>query len=143
MNKNNNLPDSIPDTIKTFQIDLVGSVTKKRFLGEFTCKIPTMKDQSLIAKHEAMLNGEFPVYLNNGVLKLHKWISYLKYTLTDIPKFWRDSDLGFELRDPNVVEGVYNEVLKFEEDWYKQIWGDPEVQQEEIEDGPAEEKEKA
>lgn len=122
--------NNVPDTTSTFQIDIVGSVTKKRFLGEFSCKIPTMKDQSMIAKYEAMLNGEFPVYLNNGVLKLHKWIAYLKYTLTDIPKFWRESDNGYDLRDPNVVEAVYDQVLAFESKWYEEIWGVKELEAE-------------
>jgi len=131
--------NNVPDTFHTFQIDMVGSVTKKRFVGDFVCKIPTMKDQSLIAKYEAMLNGEFPVYLNNGVLKLHKWIAYCKYTLTDIPKFWRDSDGGFELRDPNVVEAVYQQVLDFETKWYEEIWGVKELEAE-IESEKAEEK---
>ncbi len=130
----------IPDTTHTFQIDIVGSVTKKRFLGEFTCKIPNIKDQTKIGVNEAMLNGEFPLYLNEGVKKAHKWISYLKFTLIDVPKFWRDSDLGFELRDPNVIEEVYEQVLSFENKWIEQIWGDLE---EEEEDGKADQKEKA
>lgn len=118
------MTQDIPDTNHVFQLDLIGSVTKRRFLGDFSCKIPTIKDQALIAKHEAMLNGEFPVYLNQGVLKVHKWISYLKYTLTDYPSFWRDSELGYSLRDANVIEAVYDEVLSFEDAWYKKIWGD-------------------
>lgn len=118
------MTQDIPDTNHVFQLDLIGSVTKRRFLGDFSCKIPTIKDQALIAKHEAMLNGEFPVYLNQGVLKVHKWISYLKYTLTDYPSFWRDSELGYSLRDANVIEAIYDEVLSFEDAWYKKIWGD-------------------
>lgn len=117
-------PNEIPATEHTFQIDLVGQATGKRFLGEFTCKIPTLKDQGLIAKHEAMLNGEMVSYLNPGILKLHKMIAYCRYTLTDVPKFWRESDLGYQLHDMNVVEGVYDEVIAFEEAWMKQIWGD-------------------
>jgi hypothetical protein len=126
MNKINSLPQEIPETTSTFQIDLVGSVTKKRFLGEFVCKIPTIKDQALIAKYEAHLNGEYPVYLNSGVLKVHKQIAYLKYTIQfdDAPKFWKDSEGGYNLRDPNIIEAVYDSVLEFEEKWYREIWGE-------------------
>jgi hypothetical protein len=120
------LPESLPDLNHTFQVDLVGNVTKKRFLGDFVCKIPTIKDQAMIAKHEAFLNGEYPVYLNPGVLKIHKQIAYLKYTLIDVPKFWRESDGGYDLRDPNVVSYVYDQVLEFEKEWYQQIWGEDE-----------------
>lgn len=123
MNKINELASTIPDTNHRFQIDLIGSVTKQKFLGEFICKIPTIKDQAQIAKYEAYLNGEFPVYLNQGVLNVHKWIAYLKFTLVDIPLFWKESELGYNLRDPNIIEAVYDEVLAFEETWYKTIWG--------------------
>lgn len=123
MNKINELPSEIPDTTHRFQIDLVGAVTKTRFLGEFVCKIPTIKDQAQIAKYEAFLNGEFPAYLNQGVLNVHKWIAYTKFTLVDVPLFWRESELGYNLRDPNVIEAIYDEVLIFEQKWYDQIWG--------------------
>jgi hypothetical protein len=121
----NKLPQDIPETSSTFQLDLIGAVTKKRFLGEFSCKIPTIKDQAMIAKYETHLNGEFPVYLHSGVLKIHKQIAYLKYTLTDVPRFWKDSEMGYDLRDPNIIDEVYNQVIKFEEDWYQKIWGIP------------------
>lgn len=133
MNKINDLPEDLPETSHTFQIDIVGAVTKRKFVGEFVCKIPTIKEQAQIAKYEVFLNGDNPVFLNAGVLKVHKQIAYLKYTLTDIPKFWRDSEGGYDLRDPNVIAAVYDEVLAFEEKWYKQIWG------EDIVDGSGEE----
>lgn len=133
--------NQIPSTTKVFQIDIVGSVTKKRFLGDFECKIPTMKDQALIAKHEAMLNGEFPVYLNQGVLKLHKWIAYLRFTLINTPRFWQESELGYDLRDPNVVEEVYDQVLKFEQEWYNEIWGVEEFEKEAAANEEADKKE--
>jgi len=135
--------NQIPSTTKVFQIDIVGSVTKKRFLGDFECKIPTMKDQALIAKHEAMLNGEFPVYLNQGVLKLHKWIAYLRFTLINTPRFWQESELGYDLRDPNVVEEVYDQVLKFEQEWYNEIWGVEEFEKEAAANEEADKKEEA
>lgn len=130
------MPDDIPDTLHEFQIDLLGSITKRKFAGEFVCKIPTIKDQALIGKHEAYLNGEFPVYLNESILKVHKRIAYLKYTLVEVPRFWKNSDGGYELRDPNIIEAVYDEVIRFEEKWYLQIWGEP------TENGPEGEEEK-
>ncbi len=123
MSKNNSLIDELPDTRHQFEIDLQGKVTKKRFAGEFACKIPNIKDQAMIAKHQAMLNGEYPIYLDAGVLKVHQMIAYLRYTLTEYPLFWKQSDLGYELRDFNIIEAVYDEVLAFEDEWLKQIWG--------------------
>lgn len=82
-----------------------------------------MKDQAMIAKHKAMLNGEFPVYLDAGILKLHEMIAYLRYTLTEVPLFWKNSDLGYELRDFNIIEAIYDEVMAFEDEWLKKVWG--------------------
>lgn len=117
------LLNEIPDTFHEFQIDLVGQVTKKRFLGEFKCKIPTLKDQALIDKHLVMLNGDNPMYLSPGVLKMHKMIAYCRFTLTETPSFWTKADLGYDLRDFNVIEGVYDNVIAFENKWLESIWG--------------------
>lgn len=125
MSKINMLVDEIPETTHEFTIDLVGRITKKRYLGEFKCKIPTLKDQAMIAKHIAHLNGEFPIYLDPSIVKLHKWIGYLRFTLIDTPLFWRNADLGYELRDDNIIEEVYDQVISFENEWIKTIWGEP------------------
>lgn len=122
MSKINSLPDSMPDTTHEFVLDLVGRITKKRFVGEFRCKIPTIKDQSMIKKHEAMMNGEFPVYLDAGIQKMHMMIAYLRFTIVDCPIFWKNSDLGYDLRDDNIIQGVYDEVISFENEWLRQIW---------------------
>lgn len=116
----------LPPSIKSFQLDVIGKFTKRRFLGEFTCDIPRIKEQCLIEKHEAYLNGELAHMLPPGVRKMHKMIAYLRFTLTDYPKFWREADLGYELRDLNVVEAVYDEVLNNEEAWIKKLWDDGE-----------------
>lgn len=125
------LVKELPETEHMFIIELVGSVTKKRFIGEFTAKIPTLKDQAQIGKFNALLNGEFPVYLDAGIQKLHRMIAYLRYTLIDTPKWWKNSELGYELRDFNIIEAIYDEVIAFENEWLKQVWNDEENDQSE------------
>jgi hypothetical protein len=134
-NKTKQLPNEIPDDTEVFQLDVVGRITKRRFLGEFKCKIPTMKTQGMIGRHEAMLNGEYSVYLDAGVKKIHKMIAYLRFTLIDTPLFWRESDLGYELRDDNVVEEVYDKVMAFEDKWLRTIWSNNEESSEQPEEG--------
>jgi hypothetical protein len=108
----------------TFQIQVQGIVTGKMYEGEFSSKIPNAKDQALIAKHRAMLNGGFDDGLDPGTLNLHYRISYLRYTLTQFPDWWKKSDLGYELYDINVIDEVYGKVLKFETDWMTAVWGE-------------------
>lgn len=123
-----NLPKKLPDSRNDFDIDVVGEMTGQSFKGEFTCKIPTLRDNALIAKHRAALNGDFAQFLDLSTLKLHQMISYLRYTLEKAPKFWRESDNGYELLDMNVVEAVYDKALEFEESWMKQIWGEEKIE---------------
>lgn len=124
MNDIKDLPKDLPPTTNEFQIDVVGTTTNKRFLGEFVCKIPTIKDQVLISRHQAILNGEMAAFLEPGIIKVNKMISWLRFTLIDpYPKFWKDADLGYELRDTNVIEAVYDKVIEFEGKWLEQIWG--------------------
>jgi hypothetical protein len=124
MNDINSLYADVPPREHNFQLEVEGSISKKRYIGDFTCKIPNVKDQCFIAKHQAMLNGNFAQFLDPGILNLHKMIAYLRYTLTEYPKFWKMSDLGYNLLDMNVIQEVYDQVLKFEKSWLKEVWGD-------------------
>jgi hypothetical protein len=63
-------------------------------------------------------------------------IAYLRFTLIDTPLFWRNADLGYDLRDDNVIEAVYDEVMAFENEWLKKVWGEGDKD----ESGSAEEK---
>lgn len=112
-------------------IDVTGEVTKKRYVGEFTCRIPRKKEQCLIDKHRAFLNGGMADQLEPGTLKFHHMVAYLRYTIDDkvCPKWWKDSDLGYEMFDVAVIEEVYNKVLEFEVEWLKQVWGEEAVNQ--------------
>lgn len=119
------LPKDIPDLESPIQVEIVGKLTKKRFVGDFTCRIPRIKEQCLIDKHEAALNGPNAFILKPGTLKMHKQIAYLRYTLVgDMPKWWKESDLGYELQDLNVIDELYAKVLEHENKWIETIWGD-------------------
>lgn len=118
------LLNEIPATTHEFQIDLIGQISKKKFVGDFTCKIPTIKDQAMIARHLVTLNGDNPIFLDPGIKKVNQMIAYLRFTLTETPAFWNKSDMGYDLRDMNVIEGVYDNVIAFENRWLEAIWGE-------------------
>lgn len=117
------LPKKLPPTESEFFIDVRGETTGQQFKGSFTCKIPNLRDQALISKHRAYLNGDLVAYLDAPTLRLHQMISYLRYTLVTAPTFWKESDQGYELMDQNVIEEIYNKTLEFEEEWMQTIWG--------------------
>jgi hypothetical protein len=133
MSKVNGLQKEMPPTEDTFTVEVEGEVTKKRYLGEFTCKIPTRKEQCMIDKHRALLNGDIVDYLTPSTLAYHHKIAYLRYTLTQYPKFWQDADLGYGLYDGNVVNEVYDHVLSFEKKWLTEVWGEEALSNFEVE----------
>lgn len=129
MNDISNLNKVLPGSEGEFQIDVEGDLTKKRYLGEFTCKIMNRKERAMVDKHKAFLNGEYAMQLDPLTLIYHHKIAYLRYALIGpYPKFWQNSDLGYELYDENVVNAIYEEVLKFEEQWMRSIWGDEAIE---------------
>lgn len=117
------LKKSLPEMENSFSIKEEGVITKNLYEGNFTCKITNCKSQAQIAKHKAMLNGGLEAGLDFGTKHLHNMISYLRYTLTEYPKWWKDADLGYELFDINIIELVYSKVLEFEKSWMESIWG--------------------
>ncbi len=135
MSKINGLKKDIPATETEFQLEAEGDVTKKKFIGDFTCRIPRRKEQCLIDKHRAFLNGAMPEQLDSATLRFHHMISYLRYTITESPKWWKENDLGYELYDESVVKAVYDKVLAFEVEWLKEVWGEEAVAKLQAKDG--------
>lgn len=134
MNNLNNLKKTLPTMEHSFSINVEGLLTRQSWEGNFSCKIPNAKIQAQIAKHKVMLNGGFEQNLDIGTKNLHHMISYLRYTLVDVPKWWKDHDMGYELYDVNVIEDVYAKVLEFEKEWYESVWGPSEEPKEESSD---------
>ena len=123
MNKNNSLTE-LPSMDFEFFFEGTGVITKQGYKGEFSYKMPNTKVQCLIDKHFAYLNGDLAIQLDSSTLKIHRKIAYLRYTLTEFPKFWKEKDLGYELMDHNIIDEVYDKVIDFENDWMKEVWGD-------------------
>ena len=124
MSKFEDLLKDLPDTEHDFVIsNLVGNLTKRSYSGSFRCKITNVKTRAAIAKHRAMLNSGLDSGLDVGTTNLHHMISYLRYSLLEMPKWWKDADCGYELYDVNVIEAVYDNVLEFEKKWLESVWG--------------------
>lgn len=129
MAKSKKLTTELPPMEGEFDIEIEGDVTRKRFLGTFSCKLLNKKGRALVDRHRALLNGPDATSLNTETLNLHHRVSYLRYALTEpYPKFWLDSDLGYNLYDGIVIEKVYDEVLAWEEAWMREVWGDESVE---------------
>lgn len=122
-----------PETTSDFTIDVEGEITKHRYVGEFTCKIKNHRDKANAAKFEAQLNGELADNLDILTRNLHHMIAQLKYSITESPKWWVESNLGYDLYDHAVIRELFESVIEFENEWFKLIWGDVETEVEDVE----------
>lgn len=124
MSKFDNLSTTFPNEKTPFQIDVIGSITKKVYRGEFTSKIGNVGTQVSVAKHQAFLAGSDSSNLSTEILNIIHMISYLKYHLISAPNWWNNADFGFSLKDYNVIKEVYEKVMENEEKWLKEVVGD-------------------
>ena len=127
---------SLPETEKTFTINVQGEITKQLYMGEFTCKILNKKERAFVSKHYAFLNGDMGDFLDPATKEFHQIIAYLRFAIVKFPSFWGTSDLGYALMDESPIIEVYKQVLNFENEWVDKIWGTSKAEKEESkEDG--------
>jgi len=117
------LPKQLPDMDFTFIITVDGNITKKKYEGEFSFKIPNLSTRARIDKERARLNEGLDLRLDPTVLDVHAMYAYLKFTLTRVPKWFEDSNYGYDLHDANVITVLYRKVEAFEIEWMEKVWG--------------------
>lgn len=123
MSEIKHLPKTIPNRDHEFTIKVVGDLTKESYEGEFQCKIPNLKTQSLIAKTKAFYNAGFDVTLDVSIKNLHHMVAYCKHTITKAPEWFLASDYGYDLYDENVLTEIYLKIVEHEEKWLESVWG--------------------
>lgn len=114
MNKN------LPEFQHTFFVDIEGTQTKQRFAGEFTYNHPNLRTISEISKYKARLDGGL-TNIDSDTAFIHSMISQLRFTLSDYPKWWEQSDFGLNLYDLNVIVDIYNKTMEFEAKIFENI----------------------
>jgi len=93
--------------IKSIQLDVQGS--RKRWVGDFVFKVPTLADQVKIG---AMKTAYLPMGSANDVsaATLVEQICYLEVTLQKKPDWWKP----MEFYDATPVSKLYEEVTRYE-----------------------------
>lgn len=124
MSDSKNLPKELPDMEYSFSIDVEGNTTRQKFTGDFKFLIPNNKKKAQADRYRAELNGGLDDRLDPEVLVLNYTIAYLRFSLTEVPKWWKEKDFGYELHDFNVVNEVYKKCQEFEKNWLKEVWGE-------------------
>lgn len=125
---------SMPSMEHTFLVKIKGSDTGQLWEGSFTYKRPNIRIETQIDKTKAILDGGIPG-LSADTQFLHEVLSTLKHTLIDYPKWFEDSDFGYELYDANVIFDIFKQIKTFEKEWKDNIYiEDQEVEEEDVQE---------
>lgn len=134
MSNSKTLAKDVPSKDYEFYVEVEGKVSRTTYRGDFKFSIPNLKLKALADKKRAELNGGLDMALDTSVLELHYMIAFLRFTLSEMPPWWKEADYGYDLEDFNVIKAVYDKVEEFQKGWMAQVWG----KEEEDKDGEKE-----
>lgn len=112
--------DGLPEFKHEFVLDVVGKATKKPYKGNFVFLRPTIANLGNIARYKATLNGGAN-NIDPNIDFLHEMLAQLRFTIIEAPAWWKDSNCGENFYDINVIVALYNEWVKFEGQFDKEL----------------------
>jgi hypothetical protein len=111
----------LPKNETTFNINVVGDATLKKYEGEFTVRcVLTVGQKLLMESEKSRLIGSssFPT---NDLVGLSEILATLKAKIIEAPEWWKQSLGGTSLSDENVLIELYTKVLEAETQWKQKI----------------------
>ncbi len=124
---------SLPPNVHTFVISVIGEETKKPYDGTFEYKRPTLGTKTAIGRLRCQLNGDLK-NLDAGTERFNDIYATLFHCLVQSPDWWAQSGFGRDLYDQNVVEAIYLECVKYENDFYQKVYGEKVTEKEVVDD---------
>lgn len=116
-----------------FEIHVTGVVTGKTWAGRFRAKpLLSFRDQMGMDRMRRELLGGDIANADPNVIVQAAVLADLSFRLTEFPDWWTANGNGLDLADPNVLEAIYIETKKVEEDYLKTISNEAEKAREEI-----------
>ncbi|TAK97629.1 MAG: hypothetical protein EPO08_20995 [Rhodospirillaceae bacterium] len=114
-----------------FKVHLIGATTGKAWPGEFRAKKSlSFRDKLAADAYRRELIGGVAGAVDGEAAAAALVISQLSVRLTECPEWWTASKGGLDLEDANVLESVYKEALKIEDDYLKQVEAEGKAAQE-------------
>lgn len=125
-------------TNKVISIDVIGEKTGRVYKGDFTIKLVlSQRDEFNSDLRRRQILGPSPdgtPPAPNLQMKAYM-LGEIQARTIEMPDFWRDSDQGLDLTDPNVTLSIYDAIIKAEEEFEKQIKEDSEKAYEKLSKG--------
>ena len=111
----------LPKNERTFLFSEVGDTTQQKFEGEFTVLcIPNMMQKRSIEIERSRLSAD----LNNptdNLFSIAVMLGNLRVRVIDGPGWWKDSNGGFTIKDENIIIGLFDKVMKQEDEWREEV----------------------
>lgn len=112
----------LPSMEHKFSIQIKGEESGLNWAGDFVYRRPTLRERTMIDVMEKRMNGDL-ITIDPEVAAFNQAISHLRFTLKEVPDWFRDTDMGGNLYDGNVVLEIFNKCMDFEASWRKKTFG--------------------
>lgn len=130
--KTTTFPKTLPPKEAVFKVKVKGSTSQDMFEGDFTVRIPTVRDMSQIGVEMAKLNGGvISEQLDSNTYNLNNALSFLRVLIKDCPSWFSDSEeegginYGLDTLDYNVPIEIFKIANKKVDEWYKVLRSEP------------------
>lgn len=111
----------LPKNESTFNVDLVGDTTFKRYDGQFTVRcVLTAGQRHLMELEKSRLLGSF-ANPTGALVGLAEILATLRAKVVDGPEWWKQSVGGSTLSDENVLIELYNKMDEAETKWRQKV----------------------
>src|ERR1035437_9147173 len=111
----------LPSNESTFEVELVGDTTFKKYDGQFTCRcVLTMgqKHALELEKNRLLGNHANPTSDLEGIAII---FANLRAKIVNSPEWWKQSLGGAAISDENVLIELFNKVEKAEQEWRQKV----------------------
>jgi hypothetical protein len=110
------------ETTVTFSVNLVGSESGNPFTGSFTVKtLLSRRDHFKADEMRRLTLGGDSDHALPALQTEAFMYSQLLVRVTDSPKWWKDSNGGIDLDDPNIMPEIFSLAIKAEKERKEKI----------------------
>ena len=107
----------LPKNESTFNIDVAGDTTFKRYEGQFTVRcVLTAGQRHTMELEKSRLLGN-SVVPTDALVGLAEVLATLRAKIIEAPEWWKQSLSGSNLSDENVLMELYNNASEAEKQW--------------------------
>lgn len=111
----------LPKNEATFDVDVVGEITGKRYDGLFTVRcVLNMGQKHALEIERSRLMGNFGAP-TDGLVGIAIILSSLRAKIVDGPEWWKQSNGGSTMLDDNVLLEIYSKINEAEAEWKKTV----------------------